>query len=405
MVHRMNTHSDPTAEGSRDASRSSAPARPRIALAYDWIVALRGGERVLDATARVAATRGEIDGLYVLFDDGTRLTDSIDALERHRAWIGGLPGSRALRRWMLPLFPSGVRGLGRMLARNHRQRPVDLVISGSSAAIKGLKTPDGVPHLCYCHAPARYVWSLGAEYSKGSFLRGLGLKLFGGSFRRWDRKSASHVTKFLANSTHIQREIQRCFGRESTVVFPPVRTEYFVPPARPARDDFVLCVGALEPYKKTEDAIRAAFRAKRKIVVVGEGSQDEWLREMAHDYGDFVVFKGRLPDAEVRDLMQRARCLLFPQIEDFGITAVEAQACGLPVVARRAGGALDTVVDGVTGVLYDAVDEDHAISAMVEAIARCPAPDSPAIRGNSERFAESVFLAAMGREVDGLLGR
>jgi glycosyltransferase involved in cell wall biosynthesis len=375
-----------------DHTQDSNP-RPRIALAHDWLCGFRGGEAVLERIAKLAGEVGEIDRLYTMFDEGRSLAPAIDSLPREVSSLRRLP-ARA-RRWLLPLYPAAVSELSRGLARRQAVAPVDLLISTSSAAIKGMRPPPGVPHLCYCHAPARYVWSLREEYGQGSglstTLRRAGLGAAGPLYRRWDRATAAHVTRFLANSSHIAAEIMRCFGREATVVHPPVRTDFFTPDAKTERGEYWLFVGALEPYKRADLAVEAAALAGVPLKVAGAGSMAESLRR---ESGGRVEFLGRVSDEELRELYRRARLLVFPQVEDFGITAVEAQACGCPVVARRAGGALDTIIDGSTGRLFN----EPTPEALAGAARACPA-DAGACRRNAERFTEALFDAAIREEI------
>lgn len=373
---------------------------PRFALAHDWLCGFRGGEGVLERIALVAGALGEVDCLYTMFDDGRPLAPAVDALRHEVSGLRLLPG-RA-RRWLLPLYPGAVGGLSRRIARRQRTRPIDLLISTSSAAIKGMRAPPGIPHLCYCHAPARYVWSVREEYSggggAGAGLRGLGLAAISPWYRAWDRRSAANVTRFLANSWHTAGEIARCFGREAAVVPPPVRTVFFTPDASVEREDFWLFVGALEPYKRADLAIASARAAGAHLKIVGAGSVARRLRRSWGGSG--VEFLGRVPDEALLGLYRRARLLVFPQIEDFGIAAVEAQACGCPVVARRAGGALDTVIEGRTGSFFDAA----LPGAVAAAAARCPS-DTRACRENAERFGESAFDSAIRAEIAAALAR
>jgi len=369
----------------------------RVALAHDWLVGLRGGEHVLDAIVRALAGIGTIDRLYTMFDDSRGLTPRIDALPKEISSLSSLPG--ALRRWLLPLYPAAVRQLSDRLAHAHASNPIDIVISTSSAAIKGLRPPAGVPHLCYCHTPARYLWSQADAYARESRLRGLGLSVFGPRLREWDRATASNVTRFLANSTHTAREIQRCYGRESVVVFPPVRTTHFTPPPPGAsRGTHWLVVSALEPYKRTDLAILAANARAWPLRIVGDGSDASRLRAIA---GPTVTFLGRVDDDALREEYRGAGVLLSPQIEDFGIISVEAQACGLPVAARRGGGALDTVVDAQSGVLFDGAEP----AALAHAADACAAIDPGDCVRNAARFSEEVFREAIRREVHAMLAR
>lgn len=369
--------------------------RPRVALAHDWLVGYRGGEGVLDAIVRMCEGRYDIAGLYTMFDDGQGVTPAIDRLPTVVSSLNRRPTS--WRRWLLPRYPSAVRELERALAREHETRPIDLLVSTSSAAIKGLAPPQGVPHVCYCHSPARYLWSQGAEYARGRFggLRRAGLWLLGPGLRAWDVGTSHTVSQFVANSSHTQREIARCFHRASVVVHPPVRTGFFTPPMPGSPRTGWLYVGALEPYKRVDLAIAAARLAKARLTIVGTGSQLEHLRSIT---GPDVKFAGRVSDETLREHYRSASVLLFPQIEDFGIVAVEAQACGTPVVAFRAGGALDSVIEKKTGVFFDEPTPD----ALADAVRGCIALGdvSEACRANAERFSEDRFEREMLAVID-----
>lgn len=416
------------ARGGRTATLSvvtqDVHPRPRIALAHDWLVGYRGGEAVLDRIARVAANIGEIVGLYTMFDDGRPLTPAIDDL-RGRLRVSSLNRGRRVRRWMLPLYAGAVRELSSRLRADHDRlveqtgRGIDLVISTSSSAMHGLTPPPGrgggVPHLCYCHSPARYLWSLADQYSGG--VRGIALNMFRERLMRIDREASRSVTRWIANSRHTQSEILRCFGRGSRVVFPPVRTEYFNHSTTPGpttgkEGGFMLCAGALEPYKRVDLCIDAARAMRRRLVVAGDGSCAGSLRRRAA--GDpLITFEGRVSGERLRELYRDADLLLFPQQEDFGIIAVEAQACGTPVVALSAGGALDTVVSGCTGVLirpeggWVARGDPREVEALRRGIEECPRkPECSAqCRRNAEVFSEAAFDAAMAEEIKSSIGQ
>lgn len=358
----------------------------RIALAHDWLVGMRGGERVLD---RLAGLVGPTT-LYTLVRGDAAMSEAIEACSIVTSPLHRFPGAAGRwRRHYLPLMPWAV---GRL-----RVAPCDVLVSTSSAVMKSIRPPPGARHLCYCHAPARYIWDQAGEYrgrrGTGGHLRGLGLALARRPFRRWDRATASRVTRFLANSTHTAAAIRACYGREARVVFPPVRTAWFAPDPSVEREPWYLAAAALEPYKRTDLVIAAANRARLPLKVAGAGSQLEALRASA---GPTVEMLGWVDDRALRDLYRRARALLFPQVEDFGLTAVEAQATGCPVVARRAGGALDTVTAG-TGVLF----EGGTVEALLEAIAALDDAriDPDACRANALRFSEEVFDAAITSEI------
>lgn len=339
---------------------------------------------MLHHLARVAARLGHVEAILTMFDDRQPLTPALDAIPRQVAPLGSLPGALRLRRWMLPLYPAAVGQLSDRLAIMHRKRPIDLLLSTSSAAIKGLRPPAGAPHVCYCHSPARYLWSQADQYA--GRLQRAGLRAFGPMLRAWDRDTAQHVTTFIANSTHVAGLIQHAYARTSTVIHPPARTTFFTPGDQP-RGTHWLAVGALEPYKKFDTAIEAARLTGTPLRIVGDGTMRTALQRSAPAN---VTFLGRLSDEDLRTEMRSASVLLFPQVEDFGITAVEAQACGLPIAARAQGGALDIVQDGITGVLCDGSPQ-----ALAKAAQRAATCDPAACAHNAQRFSEAHFEAAI----------
>ena len=339
---------------------------------------------MLDHLASVASRMGHVEAILTMFDDRRPLTDALDAIARQVAPLGAMPGALKLRRWMLPLYPAAVGQLTERLSIMHRKRPIDLLVSTSSAAIKGLRPPAGVPHVCYCHSPARYLWSQADAYGGG--LQRTGLRVFGPMLRAWDRATADHVTAFIANSQHVRDLIGRAYGREAQVIHPPARTGFFTPGDQP-RGEHWLAVGAIEPYKRFDSAIEAARLAGAPLRIVGEGTMRTVLERSAPSH---VEFLGRLSDEALRHEMRTAAVLIFPQVEDFGITAVEAQACGLPIAAKAEGGALDIVQDGKTGALCDGSPD-----GLAQAVRRAAACQPEACVANAERFSEARFEAAI----------
>ena len=369
---------------------------------------------MLDCHARLIASdwpRATLPPIYTMFDNGKPITPAIDRLPRRVSFLNRVPGADRARRWLLPFYHAGMANLSRTFAHDHAKEPIDLVLSSSSAAIHALRVPDGVKHVCVCFTPPRYLWELGDQYSQG--LMGLGLRVCSPVLRRLDFRAAQHVTTYIAISTVTQERIRNFYGRESEIVFPPVRTAYFTPEgaddlsADDAKklaslpSDFLFYIGALEPYKKADLAVEAAERLKRPLLVAGSGSQLNRLREMARD-SKYVTLLGRVSDPLLRALYRKSDALLFPQLEDFGIVALESQACGTPVVAFGVGGALDTVIDGTTGVLFS----EQTVQSLADAIGRCPSKaDCGAACGrNAERFSEEANFDAMRRVIRGSLG-
>ncbi|MBX3390215.1 MAG: glycosyltransferase [Phycisphaeraceae bacterium] len=382
---------------------------PRVALAHDWLVGYRGGEGVLDCHARLIAHESPDRPrpiVYTMFDNGRPITSAIDSLPRRVSFLNSVPGSDRARRWLLPFYHAGVATLSRTLAHDHARSPIDVVLSSSSAAIHALRVPKGVRHICVCFTPPRYLWELGDQYNQG--LMGLGLRGCSPFLRRLDYRAAQHVTRYIAISTVTQERIRNFYGLDSEIVFPPVRTLYFTPEgddALSAEDEsklgslpsgFLFYIGALEPYKKAELAITAAERLKRPLVVAGSGSQLGRLKESTAD-SKYVTLLGRVSDPLLRALYRRADALLFPQLEDFGIVALEAQACGTPVVAFGVGGSRDTVINGQTGVVFD----EQTVESLADAIGHCPSKGSAAraCRVNAERFSEEANFDQMRRVI------
>ncbi|MEO1584805.1 MAG: glycosyltransferase [Planctomycetota bacterium] len=361
----------------------TAPTRkPRIILAHDWLVGRRGGELVLDAIIRALEPTTHVTAILTLFDDGQPITRAIDDLPRHAVFTGHR--ALKLRRHLLPLYPRAAATLSRELARRHADNPFDLLISTHSAAIKSIKPPPGLPHLCYCHTPARYIWSQTSQYGSAS----IPLALIRPLYKAWDRRTARRVSTFLANSTHTAEEVRRCYRAQSHVVFPPVRTRFFTPADertdRTTRGTHWLAAGALVPYKRFDLAIAAANMASHPLTIVGTGPELDRLKRLA---GPTVTFAHADTDNQMRDHYRRARLLIQPQLEDFGITALEAQACGTPVVAFAKGGARDTVKDDATGALF----HHQSTDALLAAIDRCPKHHALACREHAESFSEAAF--------------
>lgn len=377
-----------------------ATARPlRVALAHDWLVGYRGGEMVLNAIINLLhCEQHTITRIYTMFDQGNSLSPAIDALPRTVSSLNRYPP--ALRRWLLPRYHHAVRELSRQLHKDTAREPIDLLISTSSSAINALHPPSGIKHLCYCHSPARYLWSQTDSYTSTDLkgrLRTLGLRCFAHRLRTADRIGAEKVDQYLANSTHTAREIERCYERDSVVIHPPVRTEFFTPDPSVVRQDHLLLVSALEPYKRIDLAIDAALQINRTLIIVGSGSHEHALRRHAGS-SPLIRFMGKLDDEQLRNQYRTARAFVFPQIEDFGITAVEAQACGCPVVARAAGGALDSVILNQTGSFF----EEPTPQAIAEAIIKCPGDEetAPRCRQNALRFDTNRFEEQMRNAIE-----
>jgi glycosyltransferase involved in cell wall biosynthesis len=364
---------------------------PRVVLVHDWLTGMRGGEKCLEVLCR----RWPHAALFTLLHRRGSVSPAIERLQPRTSFLNLLPESHRYYRYLLPLMPAA--------AASWRLPPCDLVVSFSHCVAKAVRPRrEPVPHVCYCFTPMRYAWHMrqayfGAERVCGVKARALEQLL--GWLRQWDRRTAEGVTHFLAISETVQRRITECYDRDSTVIYPPVDTEFYHPAALP-REDYYLAVSAFAPYKRLDLAIAACNALHRPLVLIGNGQDEARLRALA---GPTIHFLGWQPDAVIRDHLRRCRALLFPGEEDFGIVPVEAQACGAPVIAFGRGGATETVIPlegrgtaAPTGLWF----VEQTVEALAEALTgfeKSRGHFSPAaarrqaLRFNALRFAEELF--------------
>ncbi|HEY8495377.1 MAG TPA: glycosyltransferase [Myxococcota bacterium] len=369
----------------------------RVALIHDWLTGLRGGERLLD---ELLALWPDADVFTLVHVPGAT-TPRIDARVRATSPLQRVPG--AGRRWraLLPLHPWAARRL--------RVAGYDLAVSVHHAVAKAARVAPETPHLCLCLTPMRYVWDQADAYL-GRGARRLAAAPLVTALRRFDRATAgpAHVDRFVAISRAVADRVRRHYGRPAAIVHPPVDVERFQPDGRPP-DDFYLLVSAFVPYKRDALALAALARLGRRLVVVGDGPGRAALARRAARNVEFV---GRVSDAELARLAARCRALIQPQEEDFGITAVEVQAAGRPVVAFGRGGAVDTVVPltgppeaaaRATGVWFEEQTPESLVRALVRFETAEPFFDAKAIRAHAERFSAARFRTEIEREAAALV--
>jgi glycosyltransferase involved in cell wall biosynthesis len=358
----------------------------RVALIHDWLTGMRGGEKVLEVLSELFP---EAD-LFTLF----HIPGSVSAtIERHRiitSFVQHLPLADRYYRRYLPLFPTAIE--------RFQLDGYDLVISSSHCVAKSVIAPWRARHICYCHSPMRYAWDQFDAYFGPSQVGPLASRWVYGPIlarlARWDAATAGRPNRFVSNSQYVAGRIARYYNRQSTIVYPPVDTVFYHPASVPRASHF-LVVSALVPYKRIELAIDACRHVGVPLRIVGEGPDRRQLEAVA---GSSVTFLGRLTDAEIRAEYRSAQAVLLPGEEDFGIVPLEAQACGTPVVALARGGALETVVDGKSGVLFT----DATAAALAQALERVTAMpiDRDEVRRHAERFARDRHVAAMRDVID-----
>ena len=352
-----------------------------VTLVHDWLNQMGGAEAVLENLVQLYPRAPIYTSIY--WRD--KMPPSYLGWDIRPLWLNRAPRIYERHQQYFALYPAAWASLN--LSR------YDVVLSNKSGFCHGVHTrrkQQAALHICYCLAPTRYVWSFD-EYARSEGLSAaarLALKPLIALLRRWDFQAAQKVDHFIAISTEIQRRIQHYYQRDSVIIYPPVDIRRFAPQAE--HGDYDLIVSRLIPYTRIDLAIEAFNRLGLPLVIAGVGRDAARLEKLAKPN---VQFLGRVPNADLPDLMARCKAFIFPGREDFGITPVEAEACGRPVIAFGAGGALDTVIDGVTGVLF----EEQTVESMMAAIQRCNTLkfDAAAIRAHAENFSTETFQQKM----------
>lgn len=353
----------------------------RVALVHDWLTGMRGGEKVLEGLCR----RYPDADLFTLFHQRGSVSPAIERRTVRTPFTQYLPFARRLYRAYLPLFPAAIEQLD--------LDGYDLVISSSHCAAKAAIPRGGARHISYCHSPMRYAWDqFGAYFGParvGRFASRWIYRPLLARLARWDAATAHRVHRFVANSQHVAGRIRRYYNRAATIVYPPTDTVFYHADATPPESHFLI-VSALVPYKRIELAIEACARAGAMLRIVGDGPGRPALERRGNRH---IEFLGRVSDERIRDEYRRAAAVLLPGEEDFGIVPVEAQACGTPVVALARGGALETVIEGETGVLV-AEPTAEAFAAGLDRVSRTHF-DRSRLRANAERFSQAAHEERM----------
>lgn len=320
------------------------PANLRVALIHDWLLGMRGGERCLEVFCSLYPDAE----IFTLFYAPQQITPVINRHRVHESALGKLPAAKRIHRYLLPLFPAGAKSLSGKIAREHAKRPFDLVISISHCAAKNVRAPEGVPHICYCLTPVRYLWDKFDDYFRGRRLEPVVRRLMP-KLRAWDVEGSRYIDRFVAISNFVRERIERCYGVSADVVYPPVAADWICPAAADEKQNRFLCVSALVPYKNV-DVIIDAFKAlELPLTIIGRGPEEKRLRQRAAGNIEFV---SQVTDQQLAAYYRSARALVFAAEEDFGLVCVEAQAAGRPVIAFGRGGSLETINPGVTGLFF-----------------------------------------------------
>ncbi|MDT8445717.1 MAG: glycosyltransferase [bacterium] len=367
----------------------------RVALAHYWLVTWRGGEKVLASMLKLFPH----SDLYTLFYSPGRIGPYV---EGHRVYSSALDLSFARRHYqkMFPFYPAAVKSLA-------LQGDYDLLISSESGPIKGIANPKGLPHLCYIHSPMRYCW-----VDRQSYLDRVPQRLRNFAdvqferLKRYDLSTIDAPDRYVANSHNVAGRVERFYHRPAGVCHPPIELDLFKGPLSPGGGDFYLSFGALTPYKRVDLLVEVFNQNGKPLKIIGEGSELKALKAIA---GPNITFTGALEHQELNRQLKGARALLFPGDEDFGMIPLEVMARGIPVVAYRAGGALETVLESPEGAAHSSglFFDQQTPDSLAEALERFEAVeqdfDPAKIREHARQFGEDRFLACLAQEVRSLL--
>lgn len=350
----------------------------RVALVASWLNQYGGAERVLEVLHGMFPAAPVYTSIYA----PQAMPAAYRSWDIRASFMQRLPFVMRRHQLFLPLYPWAFESMA--------VDGYDVVVSNTSAFAHGIKTGSGTPHICYCLTPARFLWDYDGYVRReqlGGAARAI-LPTVIERLRRWDYAAAQRVTHFVAISQLVAERIKKFYGRESSVIYPPLNSDSYMPSS--GHDDYFLIVSRLVPYKRIDLAVQACSRLGAPLVVIGDGRDRAALERMA---GPTVRFLGRLPDAEVKEHLRRCKAFIFPGEEDFGLAPLEAMASGRPVIAYAAGGALETVVDGKTGAFF----YESTVDALLSVIRsfRAERYEAVAVRRHAEGFDRSVFSARL----------
>jgi len=376
----------------------------KIAIVHDWLTGMRGGEKCLEVFCRLYPNAD----LFTLVHVPGSVSPLIENRTIHTSFLQNVPQIDKRYRYLLPLMPWAI---GKLNLQGY-----DLVLSSSHCVAKGVNPPAGSLHVCYCHTPMRYIWDQYDQYfgpGRAGWTLRAGMALVTPFLRKWDVETSGRVHEFIANSHHVRKRIQRYYHREAVVIHPPVDTDFYSPTGEKP-EDFFLVVSAFAPYKRVDLAVEAFNELGYPLTIIGEGQDAEALKSRA---GPGIQFKGWMSGAEVRSCYARCRALIFCGEEDFGITPLEAQAMGRPVIALGRGGVLETVIpDRPTWKPETGISEKHTASptgvffheptaeSLLSAIRHFESVedqfDPESIRNHALEFGVPVFTERIGQFIE-----
>ena len=348
----------------------------KIAIVHDYFTQMGGAELVAEEIYNMLPG-ADMFATVALRD---KLPHSLQNVNIHTSWMQYLPKLDKFYRFYFPIYPFAVHSLD--------LSSYDLVISSSSGYAKGVRSNPNAIHVCYCHTPMRWVWSFSSYSSREDFGAGIQLLLppLLRALRHWDKGAARQPDHFVANSQVVAERIERAYGRYSEVIAPPIDIQRFQIASE--QGDYFLVLARLVSYKRIDLAVSAFTKLNKKLMVIGTGPAREKLESLA---GPTVHFLGRLSDREVEQYVSKCRALIFPGEEDFGMASVEVAAAGRPTIAFRAGGAIETIIENVTGLFFEEQTVESLMKTVVEFDQHSWFPQQ--IRKHAEGFSREIFRA------------
>lgn len=343
----------------------------KLAIVHDWLTNMGGSEQVIINFKKIYPKAP----IYTTFYNPSNLDKQLQNIDVRTSFLQGKKMVTDHKKYF-PLMP--------LAFELFNLKEYDIVLSSSTSCAKGVKAPNGI-HICYCNTPMRYAWEKREDYLKNmNKIKQIVFRIFLWFMRRWDVWSSKRVDYFIANSIAVRERIKKCYNRESTVINPPVRCNLFN--ISNTDGDYYFIVSRFVPYKRFDLAVQACSELGRKLIIIGDGPERKNLEKLANEN---VTFLGKQPDEVVKRYMEECKALLFPGEEDFGITPVEAMACGRPVIAYGKGGVLDTVVDKKTGLLF----KEQTVESLKKAILEFEQMkfDKTEIRNHALKFNEETF--------------
>lgn len=363
----------------------------KVAIIHYWFITKRGGEKVVESLLKLYPNAD----IYTLFYDEKKYGNS---LKNHKVYTSILntPFLRKYYQKIFPLYPIGIRSL-------KLKEKYDLIISSESGPAKGVSIPNKTPHVCYIHSPMRYCWGFTNEYLKSMkpVLRPVA-NFFFKKLKKWDRTTIDNVDLYIANSKNVENRVKKYYNKEAKVIYPPIETHLFKKPLNlEIKNEYFLSFGAITPYKRIDLLVDCFNKNGEKLIVIGSGSEKEKLMKKARKN---IEFKGFINDLEIESYIQKSKALVFPGEEDFGMIPLEVMSYGIPVIAFKKGGALETVVERLniqksSGIFFDEQNSKSLQKALDFFKKNEKYFDPEWIRNHARKFEEKNFLKQFKMEV------